>query len=105
MSSRTIVMRSERVFSRKRLLAAQARSRGGSGGGGVASSGGGGTTSQKSSVPSAEATLALGAERDLELLAEEQVLGEEALAAAEGANKDRQEEPEDFDHPGQDRRW
>ncbi len=55
-------------------------------------------------VASAEARPALGAEGDLELLAEEQVLEEEALAAAERASEGGQEEAEEFDHPRQDRR-
>jgi hypothetical protein len=55
-------------------------------------------------VPSTEARPALGAEGDLELLAEEQVLKEQALAAAESASKGGQEEAEEFDHPRQDRR-
>jgi hypothetical protein len=50
-------------------------------------------------VPSPEGRPALGAECDLELLAEEQVLDEEALAAAESASKGGQEEAEEFDHP------
>jgi hypothetical protein len=37
---------------------------------------------------------------DLELLAEEQVLEEEALAAAQGVDERSQEEPEEFDHRG-----
>ena len=37
-------------------------------------------------------------EGDLELLAEEQVLEEEALAAAQGIDECGQEEPEEFDH-------
>jgi hypothetical protein len=39
----------------------------------------------------------LATEGDLELLAEEQVLEEEALTAAEDAGEGAQEEPEDFD--------
>jgi hypothetical protein len=52
----------------------------------------------------AEAGPALATECDLELLAEEQVLEEEALAAAEDAGEGGEEEPEEFDHPRQDRR-
>jgi len=55
-------------------------------------------------VPSAEARPAPGAEGDLELLAEEQVLDQEALAAVESANKGGQEQAKEFDHPRQDRR-
>jgi hypothetical protein len=55
-------------------------------------------------VANAEAGPALGAECDLELLAEEQVLEEEALAAPERASEGGQEEAEEFDHPRQDRR-
>jgi hypothetical protein len=55
-------------------------------------------------VANVEARPALGAEGDLELLAEEQVLEEESLAAAEGANEGGPEEADEFDHPRQDRR-
>ena len=65
-----------------------ARSRGGPGGGGVATGGVGST---------------LAKEGDLELLAQEQVLEEEALAAAQGVDERGQEELEEFDHPKQDR--
>ncbi len=44
--------------------------------------------------------MALVTESDLEQLAEEQVLEEEALAAAQGADERREEEPEQFDHRG-----
>ena len=53
-------------------------------------------------VASVEAGPALGAERDLELLAEQQVLEDEALTAAEGTSKRGQEEADEFDHPRQD---
>jgi hypothetical protein len=39
-------------------------------------------------------------ESDLELLAEEQVLEEEPLAAAQGVDERGQEEPDEFDHRG-----
>ncbi len=55
-------------------------------------------------VASVEAGPALGTERDLELLAEQQVLEDEALTAAEGASKGGREEADEFDHPRQDRR-
>ena len=51
-----------------------------------------------------EAGLALGAEGNLELLAEEQVLEEEALTAAEGVSNGGQEKADEFDHRRQDRR-
>ena len=51
-------------------------------------------------VSGAEARQALVTEGDLELLAEEQVLEEEALAAAQGFDERGQEEPEEFDHRG-----
>ena len=54
-------------------------------------------------VPSLEARPALGAEGHLELLAEEHVLEEEALAA-ESASEGGQQEAEELDHPRQDRR-
>jgi hypothetical protein len=53
-------------------------------------------------VASVEAGPALGAERDLELLAKQQVLEDEALTAAEGTSKRGQEEADEFDHPRQD---
>jgi hypothetical protein len=55
---------------------------------------------QEELVTGAEAGPASGAEGDLELLAQEQVLEKEALAAAEEAGQGGQEEPEEFDHPG-----
>jgi hypothetical protein len=55
-------------------------------------------------VAGAEAGPGLATEGDLKLLAEEQVLEEEAPAAAEGAGEGGEEEPEEFDHPRQDRR-
>ncbi len=55
-------------------------------------------------VANAQAGPVLGAECDLEQLAEEQVLEEETLAAAESVSKGSQEESEEFDHPRQDRR-
>jgi hypothetical protein len=51
-------------------------------------------------VSGAEARTALVTEGDLELLAEEQVLEEEALATAQGVDESGQEEPEEFDHRG-----
>ncbi len=51
-------------------------------------------------VSGAEAPTALVTEGDLELLAEEQVLEEEALATAQGVDESGQEEPEEFDHRG-----
>ena len=51
-------------------------------------------------VTGAEAGTALATESDLELLAEEQVLEEETLAAAQGADERHEEEPEEFDHRG-----
>ncbi len=51
-------------------------------------------------VPGAEARPTLATECDLELLAQEQVLEEEALAAAQGVDERGQEEPEEFDHRG-----
>jgi hypothetical protein len=54
----------------------------------------------KELVPGAEAGPTLGAEGDLELLAEEQVLEEEPLVAAEKAGESGNEEPEKFDHSG-----
>jgi hypothetical protein len=54
-------------------------------------------------VSGAEARPALVTEGDLELLAEEQVLEEEALATAQGVDESGQEEPEE-DHRGRDRR-
>ena len=55
-------------------------------------------------VPGAEVRPTLATEGDLELLAEEQVLKEETLAAAESVCEGGQEEREEFDHPAQDRR-
>ncbi len=55
-------------------------------------------------VTCAEAGPGLATEGDLKLLAEEQVLEEQAPAAAEDAGEGSEEEPEEFDHPGQDRR-
>ena len=51
-------------------------------------------------VSGSEARTALVMEGDLELLAEEQVLEEDALAAAQGIDERGQEEPEQFDHRG-----
>jgi len=51
-------------------------------------------------VSGAEARTALVTGGDLELLAEEQVLEEEALATAQGVDERGQEEPEEFDHRG-----
>jgi len=51
-------------------------------------------------VSGAEARPELVTEGDLELLAEDQVLEEEALAAAQGVDERGQEEPEEFDHRG-----
>ena len=55
-------------------------------------------------VTGAEAGPGLATEGDLKLLAEEQVLEEEATAAAEDAGEGSEEEAEEFDHPRQDRR-
>ena len=41
-----------------------------------------------------------GAEGDLELLAEEQVLDDEALTAADGGDQGSQDEPDEFEHRG-----
>jgi|SRR5215472_8310696 len=51
-------------------------------------------------VPGAEAGTVLTTEGDLELLAEEKVLEEEALVAPEGADERGEEKTEEFDHPG-----
>ncbi len=51
-------------------------------------------------VPGSDARTALVTKGDLKLLAEEQVLEEEALAAAQGIDERGQEEPEQFDHRG-----
>jgi len=51
-------------------------------------------------VSGSEARPALVTEGDLELLAEEPVLEEETLAAAQGVDERGQEEPEEFDHRG-----
>ncbi len=51
-------------------------------------------------VSGAEAGPVLATEGDQKLLAEEQVLEEEALAAAESAGERGEEEPEEFDHRG-----
>ena len=49
-------------------------------------------------VPSSERWSTPGAEGDLELLAEEQILNEEALTAADGGDEGGQEEPDKFEH-------
>ena len=54
-------------------------------------------------ITGAEAGPTLATEGDLELLAQEQILDEETLVAAEGAGEGGEEELEEFDHPGQDR--
>ena len=51
-------------------------------------------------VPGAEAGPVLATEGDLKLLAQEQVLEEEALAAAEGGDEGGQDEPDEFEHRG-----
>jgi hypothetical protein len=51
-------------------------------------------------VPGAEAGTALATEGDLEPVAEEQVLAEEALAAPQGAGEGGEKEPDEFDHRG-----
>jgi hypothetical protein len=48
-----------------------------------------------------QAGTALATEDDLELLAQEQVLQEEAMTATEDAGERNKEEPEEFDRP----RW
>ena len=56
-------------------------------------------------VSSAQARTALGAEGDLELLAEEQVLDEQRRwPATESASEGGQEKAPELDHPQQDRR-
>ena len=54
-------------------------------------------------VTGAEAGPGLATGGDLKLLAKEQVLEEQAPAAKEDAGEGSEEEPEEFDHPRQDR--
>jgi len=51
-------------------------------------------------VSSSEAWTALGTEGNLELLAEKQVLHDEALTVADGGDEGGQEEPDEFEHRG-----
>ena len=51
-------------------------------------------------IPSSEAWTTLRAKGDLELLAEEQVLDDEALMAADSSDEGGQKEPEEFEHRG-----
>src|SRR5215472_8725934 len=51
-------------------------------------------------IPGAEARTALTTQGNLELLAQEQVLEEEALMASEGADGRGEEKTQEFDHPG-----
>jgi hypothetical protein len=51
-------------------------------------------------VTSPDAWAAPGAERNLELLAEEQVLDHKTLTAADGGDEGGQDEPDKFEHRG-----
>lgn len=54
-------------------------------------------------VPSAQAWAALGSESDLELLAQQEILEKEVVAASEGSGKRGEEEPKEFRASQQDR--
>src|SRR5215469_13112353 len=67
---------------------------------GVASPGACAGRGAKELVPNSEARTPLGTEGNLELLAEKQVLHDEALTAADGGDEGGQDEPDEFEHRG-----